>query len=124
MDGGVMKITDVLRRGKSNGIPLKDLPKACGLEKRAARQAIEKARAKVPIINMQDGSGYFIPTEDEAPLVLIWLNQQRKRIRSLENACVGAEKWLNQYQPVIHVRGYTKRKKIAAEIEGQEKLEE
>lgn len=62
-----MKITDVLRRGKSNGIPLKDLPKACGLGKRAARQAIEAARAKEPIINMQDGSGYFIPTEDEAP---------------------------------------------------------
>lgn len=118
-----MDILSVLKKGRENGIPLRDLPRESGLDKRTARRSIEEARKEHAILNMQDGRGYFIPTEDEIPLVKEWLNQQRKRVRSINNSCAGAEKWLGQHEDVINVRGYTKRKKVSPETDGQTRLE-
>lgn len=61
--------------GQANAIPLKKLCEITGLDSRVIREKISLARRKTCIINLQDGNGYFIPSEDEKPLVERYVKQ-------------------------------------------------
>ena len=63
-----MKITDFIGIGRENAVTREQLAATLGISDRRVRRLIADARHKgVPIINMQDGKGYYI-SEDPKEL--------------------------------------------------------
>ena len=61
-------IADYLCEGIENPISRKRLEATTGYCDRVNRESLEVIRPDVPIVNLQDGNGYFIATEDDADL--------------------------------------------------------
>ena len=119
-----MNIIDYIPYGKNNAISRRMLCQLTGLPDRMMRKAIEKARQQYPILNSQDGSGYFQPSSEEKPLVERWLRQERSRERAVSNSTIGAQKWLTgdcgKFTVVSsYIRGGNKTNKPERQIEGQ-----
>lgn len=90
-----MDIISMIPIGHDNGVTLSDLVKRTGAGEREIRNAISKARNAIVIVNLQDGKGYFIPTEKEAGLAYKWLKQEEARERNHRATLKGARKFLN-----------------------------
>lgn len=120
-----MNIIDFIPYGKENAISRKQLSERCGMPDRVMRKQIEKERREYPILNSQDGSGYFRPLPEEKPLVERWLRQERSRSKSIDNSSRGAEMFLvgDSGGKMIAVRGYMRSKHKDAEpirqVDGQ-----
>jgi hypothetical protein len=120
-----MNIIDYIPCGKDNAISRRMLCDITGLPDRMMRHEIERARKQYAILNSQDGSGYFLPSVEEKPLVERWIRQERHRSKQIGNSTLGAEKWLvgDSDGKCIAVHGYVRRKHKTAEpkrqIDGQ-----
>ena len=120
-----MTIIDYIPYGKDNAISRKQLCNLSGLPDRVMRKEIEKARQEYAILNAQDGSGYFRPTDEEKALVERWLRQERSRSKSIDTSTRGAEMFLagDSGGKMIAVHGYTRRRHKDAEpvsqVDGQ-----
>lgn len=77
----MIKIEDYIPEGKENAARASDIARWTGLDERSVREAISKSRRKIIILNFQDRNGYFIPTQDEMPLVADWLKQEESRLK-------------------------------------------
>ena len=65
-----MNILNYISTGKENAITRESLTAVTGLSERKIRSLIEEERAKGNIIiNLQDGKGYFLPSEDETDVI-------------------------------------------------------
>lgn len=57
-----------------------------GINDRYVRLAIAQARRKIPILNMQDGDGYFIPgmnDQEDVRLLIRYVRQEESRLKSI-----------------------------------------
>lgn len=64
---------------------------------REVRRAIEEiSETDIPVLNMMDGRGYFIPAKEEADLVLRWVRVMKSYIRSFERRIKVCEAWYAQ----------------------------
>lgn len=86
-----MGIEQYIPVGSKNAIKREDLRLLSQLPDRTLRDEINKSEAL--IINMQDGSGYFIPADDEVELVRQWESTTWKRIRTQRERVLKAKKW-------------------------------
>lgn len=87
-----MCIEDYIPFGKDNAISREQFLRVSGMRNdRTMRNAIENARKRVPIVNMQDGNGYFRPKEDEKKEAEIWLKLQYSRLKRMYDAMEGAK---------------------------------
>lgn len=80
-----INITDYIPIGHENAISRRDLARMTGLGDRQMRHCIKMARRETPILNLQDGAGYFRPdTADETDKVLLraFLKQEESRAKS------------------------------------------
>ena len=94
-DGGMsMNIIDFIPFGKENAITRERLKAMTGLPDREIRDMIKKERRYRPIINMQDGDGYFQPTQEEKDYVQKWLKQETRRAKSSFRSLRGAKQFL------------------------------
>ena len=78
-------ILDYIPTGQENAVTRAELCKRTGLTDRKMRDALHDAKLKIPILNMQDGRGYFIPdmnTENDRCILLRHVRQEESRIRS------------------------------------------
>jgi hypothetical protein len=120
-----MNIIDYIPIGRENAISRRMLCNITGLSDRMMRHEIERARKQYAILNSQDGSGYFLPSTEEKPLVERWIRQERHRSKQIGNSTLGAEKWLvgDSERQYIAVPAYVRRKHKIVEpekdIEGQ-----
>ena len=78
-----MNIIDLIPFGKENAIRRGTLVMLTGMNDRAVREAIAKARRDTPILNMQDGSGYYRPTEDDVEELRHFVSQEERRAKSI-----------------------------------------
>lgn len=78
-----MDILDYIPYGKENAIRRGSLVLLTGMNDRGVREAISKARRNTPILNMQDGSGYYRPTKEELPELRRYVAQEEKRAKSV-----------------------------------------
>ena len=71
---------------------------ATGYTDRRIREAIEALRHIRPILNLDDGDGYYIPdtTHRAAREAALWLSRQDRRIQSMKDATTGARRFLNK----------------------------
>lgn len=72
-------IIDYIPYGHDNGISVSELCRRTGLTNREVRKEIHEARKENPVINLQDGKGYFRPDYDEDSLVAQWITQETSR---------------------------------------------
>lgn len=87
-------IEDYIPIGQANAIPLKKLCELTGLDSREVREKISLAKRKTCIINLQDGKGYFIPSENETPLAERYIKQEMARSKSIEEALKSAKEFV------------------------------
>ena len=79
-------ILDYIPTGQSNAVTRKELCRRTGLNDRAMRVLIHKARGKIPILNLQDGNGYFVPDMNvinDQLLLKKFVQQEESRLKSI-----------------------------------------
>lgn len=68
-----------------------------GLADRTMRRLLHEARKKIPIINLQNGKGYFIPDmnlEKDRKMLARWVKQEKSRIKESQIIVDVAERTL------------------------------
>ncbi len=78
-----MNIVDYIPYGKENAIQRDALVLLTGVKDRTVRKAISKARRTTPILNMQEGNGYYRPTKDDAMELRRYVAQEERRAKSI-----------------------------------------
>ena len=79
-------ILDYIGTGRENARTRAELCMSTGIHDRAVRELISKARRNIPILNMQDGRGYFIPDMnrmEERMLLKHYVQQEESRLKSI-----------------------------------------
>lgn len=96
-----MKIEDYIPYGHENGVTRKELAKLFEGEgkdpDRKAREAIQKARKRVAILNFGDKKGYFRPLPEENDLVQKWKRGQLKRAEEIKKSTRGCDAWTTEW---------------------------
>ena len=85
---------ELIPTGKQNAITRKRLCDITGLDDRTVREKIEKEKPNNPIINLQNGEGYFMPSLEERHLGEQCYRSAIKRIESELTSLKGLQKWL------------------------------
>lgn len=73
--------------GSGNAIKRKWLCCITGLIDRTMRNLLHEARKKIPVLNMQNGRGYFIPDmncDKDRKMLVRWVKQEESRIKELQ----------------------------------------
>lgn len=81
-----MDILDFIPTGSENAVTRVELCQRTGLDDRTVRDLIHNARRRIPILNMQDGKGYFIPdmnTRNDTDLLKWYVRQEESRKQSI-----------------------------------------
>lgn len=97
----IYDISDFIPTGRDNAISRESLANATHMTDRQIRQSIHKARRDIPILNLQDGKGYFIPDkEDPIDMYMLFsfVNQETNRLKSIGWSLKSARKWLKEYE--------------------------
>lgn len=89
-----MNLLDLIPYGHENAITREELKRLTGFSDRVMRAKLTALREETPILNMQDGRGYFRPLESEYALVKLWLGQTRSRAKECAQSLNGASSWL------------------------------
>ena len=89
-----MNIVDYIPYGRENAVTREQLMMLTGMPDRAVREAIAQARRDTVILNLQDGNGYYRPTEDDKPLVERFLRQETKRAKTIFYRLKAAREYL------------------------------
>ena len=96
----MVKIEDYIPYGHENGVTRKQLAQLFeGQGKdpdRKAREAIQKARKRVAILNFGDKKGYFRPLPEENDLVQKWKRGQLKRAEEIKKSTRGCDAWTTE----------------------------
>lgn len=91
----MINILDYIPTGHKNAVSRQYLSTVTGLSDRKVRDMIEKACThEHPILNMQDGRGYFRPAENEMHLVRLYRAQENRRTLKIRNKVSEIDKYL------------------------------
>ena len=93
-------VYNALGVGHKNARSRSELCGLIGCNDRQLREAIEALRWDYPIITNDDGTGYYIPTQDSRGWAeaSMWLARQGKRQESIKRATRGARLFVAQRQ--------------------------
>lgn len=94
-----MNIVDFIPKGSANAVTRAQLMLATGLDDRAVRDAIEKARENIGILNMSDGKGYFLPDYSnpiDRAMADKFYRQQEHRQKAIRKSNQGLKKELRE----------------------------
>ena len=89
-----MDITEYIPYGKDNAVTRKYLCQITKLSDREMRKEIAKARRVTPILNSQDGKGYYQPNKEDYREVEDFIRQESKRAKSIFYNLKGAKDWI------------------------------
>ena len=96
-----MNIIDYIPIGRNNAVSRDTLSVVTSLDDRTIRNMIHEARREAPILNMQDGKGYFLPDLNdsvEVALLETYVNQENARLKSIGWSLMGARRALKNVQ--------------------------
>lgn len=89
-----MNILNLIPKGKDNAISRENLVALTGMSDREVRKHISELRYDYPILNLQNGSGYYRPTRNDREELLHYYYQERKRAISIFTSLSATEKAL------------------------------
>ena len=81
MNNTDINILNYIHKGRENAVSRERLRQLTGLTDSKMRELIREARKNVPIINLSDGCGYYIPTKEEE--VDKYIRQEEHRAKSI-----------------------------------------
>ena len=87
-----MDVLEYIPFGKENAIKRSTLRDLLGVTDRDMRVLIAEARKEVPIINLQDGSGYYRPTDKEELYQYI-MQENARAVKIIRNIKVATEEY-------------------------------
>ncbi len=90
-----LNVGRIIPLGRENAVKRTTLSNQLGRTDREVRKWIEGLRREIPILNFQDGRGYFQP--DNIKDVERWIRQEEKRIRMIQASLTGAKRWCERY---------------------------
>lgn len=79
-------ILDYIRTGHDRAITRAELSDLTGIDDKTIRDMIHYARRDIPILNMQDGRGYFVPDMnilEERMMLMKYIRQEESRLKSI-----------------------------------------
>lgn len=79
-------ILDYIPVGHDRAVTRAELIDRTGIKDRALRDLIHTARREIPILNLQDGCGYFIPDmnlPEERMMLRKYIKQEESRLKSI-----------------------------------------
>ncbi len=76
-----MNIADFIPEGHEKALTADELAALTSQDTRTVRAQISEARRSTVILNMQDGAGYFRPTEEDRALIERWKKQEESRLK-------------------------------------------
>lgn len=82
----MQSIIDYIPFGHENAISRRELAQLTGLNDRHMRECIMQERRHTPILNMQDGSGYFRPDMNDSgdvALLRAYKKQEESRAKAI-----------------------------------------
>lgn len=82
---GRIDIEALIPIGSKNAITREELSRRSGIGDRAVRELIHQARRNTPILNMQDGKGYYIPDltdPEDVENLERYVRQEENRLKS------------------------------------------
>lgn len=91
-----MNIADFIPVGKDNAISRSQLVKLTGLSDRIVRDMIALERRNTAILNLQNGAGYYIPSESEKADLERFIKQEEARAKSIFWSLRGAKSALRK----------------------------
>lgn len=100
-----MNILEQIPYGAENGVSRAELAQRNRKDDRQTREDVGRARECACILNLQDGRGYFRPTEEERDLVEHWVRQEEARMRTARRALKGAKRWLREHSGQTRLEG-------------------
>ncbi len=104
-----MCIEEFIPYGKENAVNNIELQRVTGFNNRTVRLAVSDARKRgVVILNMQDGNGYYQPTENDRAAVKHYYKQERSRAMSTLQSLKATKKWLEQMEGQIDLTNIPK----------------
>lgn len=92
---------DVLGRipiGHRYAVKKDELTEQTGYSERDIRKAIAELRRGLMILNLQDGSGYFIPAEEDEKLVTVYVKQEMNQARAIFKSLKAAREFVGEKQ--------------------------
>ncbi len=89
-------LLDLIPYGEKNAISRTMLRVKSGLTDRAMREEISRLRREHPILNSQEGNGYFRPLPEEVQKVEKWLSQEGHRAKSIFWSQKGAREFMKE----------------------------
>ena len=90
-------IKEYIPTGSSNAVGRKYLTQVTGMSDRKIRIAIHQARRDIPILNLSDGNGYYIPDmnlESDRRNLIRYYRQEMSRLKSIGWALKAVRKTL------------------------------
>ena len=90
-------ILDYIPTGSKNAVSRKYLSEVTGMSDRILRDEIHKARCKIPIINLSDRKGYFIPdmnVKSDVNKLMLFVLQEESRIQEIQKVVDTAKRTL------------------------------
>lgn len=87
--------------GKQKAISKQDLMQLIGADERQLRNLISSAREFIPIINLQNGKGFYEPNINNQEDVLeakLFLKQEEKRISALKKSIKAVKEFCKEYE--------------------------
>ena len=81
MNNTDINILNYIHKGRENAVTRERLRQLTGLTDCKVRELIREARQSVPIVNLSDGRGYYVPTKEEE--VDKYIRQEEHRAKSI-----------------------------------------
>lgn len=91
-----MSCIDYIPEGHENAVSRQYLRDMTGMSDRSMRIDLKASRELV--LNLQDGKGYFRPSESEDGLVRAYIKQEESRIREIQKTVRKAKSYLHDKQ--------------------------
>lgn len=100
-----LDILEYIPVGHENAVSRKELADRVGIGDRAVRDLIHLKRREKPILNVQDGKGYFQPdlnNPEEVMLLAAYVRQEESRIKSAEWSLRSARRALREHEVQVY----------------------
>ena len=91
-----MNISEFIPVGKENAISRSQLVKLTGLSDRIVRDMIALERRNTAILNLQNGAGYYIPSDSDRAEIERFIKQEEARAKSIFWSLRGAKSALRK----------------------------
>lgn len=103
-----MNILEFIPFGRENAVTTRKLTEITGIKSsRKIRNLISQERRNTAILNLQDGKGYFRPTDEEIKLVERFKKQEQSRAKKIFWSLRGCNEFIKE-------KGYGKATKDGA----------